>query len=318
MEPARPLRLLTWPGMPEEGAIREATRRLGRVAEIDEVASNELLEARLGSEQPYDLIFPSDYLIERLLAGGRLLEAGVPGFALERLARWARQESYDPGCRFTVPFAFGTTGYLCDAGAEGQPSWRALFEPPEGCRVGMLAEIREVAGAALIVAGHDPNAIDAAALAAAGEVLQRQRAAVARYDSDEFIDPVLSGDVVVQHAWSGPASKAVRESSRLRYVVPSEGAMLWVTSAAIPADAPDPDLSRALLVELMDPELAARTTARNGYATPNTVARRLLSSELRDDPTLFCDSATRARCARIHDLGPDEARLAAIVAPLLA
>jgi spermidine/putrescine-binding protein len=96
-------------------------------------------------------------------------------------------------------------------------------------------------------------------------------------------------------------------------VVPEEGAIWWITAAAIPADAPAPVLSLALMAELMDPELAARTTLLGGFATPNEAARRALSRELRDDEALFPGLDTLARCHAVRDLGADEARLADMV-----
>jgi spermidine/putrescine-binding protein len=211
-----------------------------------------------------------------------------------------------------VPFAFGTTGYVHDESL-GQPSgWGALLDPPPGVCVGMLDEMREVVGAALVARGHDLNSTDPAALADAQALLIDQRARVARYDSDDFLSPVVDGEVAAHHAWSGPAALAVRRYPQLRYVVPEEGAVLWITTAAIPADAPDPDASRALIRELMDPELASQTTARYGYATPNEAARALLDRELRHDTTLFPTPATLERCHVVRDLGADEARVEAV------
>ena len=98
----------------------------------------------------------------------------------------------------------------------------------------MLAEVREVVGAALIAAGHSPNDTGAAALEAASGLLERQRWQVARYDSDDFVGPVVAGSVIAHHAWSGPAAHAVRAHPGLRYVVPDEGAVLWVTTGGDP------------------------------------------------------------------------------------
>ena len=303
--------MLAWPGMPASESLAEAARRLGRTVEIDEISSNEALEARMEAQPPFDLVFPSDYLVERLAGRGSLLELEHADLPLERLANWARNAEYDRGCRWSVPFAYGTTGYLCDARfAAGTVSWAALFAPPDGIRVGMLGEVREVVGAALMATGRGPNDVSDEALAAAEALLEDQRPAVAGYQSDDFVGPVTRGEVAAHHAWSGPASNAVRHSSvPLRYVVPDEGAIVWTTTAAIPADAPEPSISLSLLRELMDAGLAARTTLLYGYATPNEAARRLLPSELRDDPNLFPDSPTLARCRTLRDLGSREQRM---------
>jgi spermidine/putrescine transport system substrate-binding protein len=303
--------VIAWPGMPDPGALKEAAARVGRPVTLEPVSSNEDLEQLMAGPEPADLVFPSDYLVERLVAADALVALEVPGVVRDRLAGWARELDCDPGCRWSIPFAFGTTGVLCDVAAGGGDSWSVLFDPALDGKVGMLDEVREVLGAALIAAGHDPNDISEGALADARSMLDRQRGRVARYDSDDFVAPVARGEVVAHHAWSGPAAMAVREHARLRYLVPREGAVLWVTTAAVPAAAAEPEVSMRLLAELTDPELAARTTAQNGFATPSGAARDLLPEALREDPALFPAPATIARCRTLHDLGAGEGRLAA-------
>ena len=211
--------------MPAHAALAEAGRRVGREVSFEEVSSNEDLERLLAAGPPCDLVFPSDYLIERLLKADALRELDLPAAAVDRLAGWAREEAYDPGCRWSVPFAFGTTGYLCDPAKAGDgSSWATLFDPAGPGRVGMLDEVREVIGAALIAGGFDPNDVGTGALAAARELLELQRPRVARYDSDDFVSSVVSGELVAHQAWSGPASHAVAANPHLRYVVPGEGA----------------------------------------------------------------------------------------------
>jgi spermidine/putrescine-binding protein len=301
----RPLRVLAWFGMPDPLALSRAAETLGRGMEVVEIASNEKLEQLLQAESgTWDLIFPSDYLVERLSDRDALLPLGTASLPLDRLAPWARECEFDPGNRASVPFAFGTTGYLRRSDFPESGSWSDLFAPPAGLKVGMLDEVREVVGAALISRGLDPNACDEESLEIAREVLEAQIPSVVRYDSDDFIGPVMSGEVSAHQAWSGPASKAVRESGGgLTYVVPSEGATLWITCAAVPADAPEPEASLAMLSALMEPELSSLATLNGGYATPNGAARALLPPAIRDDEALFPDASTIAGSHTIHDVG---------------
>jgi spermidine/putrescine-binding protein len=313
----RAVRLLAWPGMPAPEAVERAARTLGVRVEREDISSNEVLEERVREDPRFDVIFPSDYMVERLRGEGRLAEVGADQLPLERLEAWAADAEHDRGCRHSVPFAFGTTGVLHDSRRITVSSWRDVFEPAPDARVGMLSEVRELIGAALIAAGHSPN--DADALEEAVALLQRQRPAVVRYDSDDFVGPVEAGEVVAHQAWSGPAAAAVRRQPHLRYVVPEEGAVLWLTAAAVPVSAPDPELSRRLIRELMNPELAAMTTASYGYATPNAAARKLLPAELRDDPALFPPQEALERCHVLRDLAPaDLRRFDAVWSELLA
>jgi spermidine/putrescine transport system substrate-binding protein len=314
----RQLRVLAWPGMPAPEALDEAGRRLGATVHALAVSSNEAVESLMSSTAPFDLVFPSDYLVERLVGAGRLLPLDGTRLPLGRLTAWAKAAVHDPGCTHSIPFAYGTTGYLCDARMAGATTWDALFRPPAGARVGMLGEVREVVGAALIAAGHTPNDTGAPALAAARRLLEAQRPRVSRYDSDDFVGPLLDGSVIAHHAWSGPSAHAARANPGLRYVVPDDGAVLWITTGAIPADAPDPGMSHALLRELMDPRLAALTTERYGYATPNDAARGLLPPSLQADSALFPDRDTLQRCHTFRDKGPEEQRFADVWAALVA
>jgi spermidine/putrescine transport system substrate-binding protein len=309
------LRVLSWHGMPAAAALDAAAAAAGCELDLQTISSNEDLEARMAAQEPFDLVFPSDYMVERLRGQGRIAALDRDRLSrLELLAPWARELAYDPGCAHSVPFAYGTTGFLHDERLAGSDSWRDLLEPAEGIRVGMLDEVREVVGAALMATGASLNATDAASLAGARELLEYQRCSVERYDSDDFTGPVEEGTVTAHHAWSGPAALAVRRQPRLRYVVPAEGATLWITAAAIPSGAPDPDRSHALLHALMAPERAMLATATGGYATPNDAARALLAPELREDPVLFPPAGVLERCEIVRDLGADEAALEAVFA----
>jgi spermidine/putrescine transport system substrate-binding protein len=303
------LRVLCWPGMPAPEALAEAAHRLGVSVSAEEVASNERLEERMG---PFDVVFPSDYLVERLARRGALLELDLPAAVTGRIAPWAREAPHDPGCRVSLPFAFGTTGYLCGERLPDARTWMDLLRPPAGTRVGMLAEVREVVGAALIALGLSPNDAGDEAVGRARELLLAQRSQVVGYDSDDFVSPVVHGAVAAHHAWSGPAAIAVRSHAGLRYVVPDEGAALWITTGAVPAGSAHPEAARALLMELADPELAGLTTRTRGYATPNEPARERLPSAVRDDRTLFPAAAVLERCHAFRDLGAAEARLVGV------
>ena len=192
-----PLRIVVWPGMPDRAGLDRAAEAIGRRLEIAVISANEDLERLLEREGPWDLITPSDYLVEKLAAAGRLAELDPRGeLDRDQLAGWSRRPGYDPEERWSWPLAFGTTGLLYDRAAVESPSWAAFFAPADGVAVGLLAEVREVVGAALIARGHSPNAADPAALAAARELLDRQRPAVRSVSSDDFTGPVNLGNPV--------------------------------------------------------------------------------------------------------------------------
>jgi spermidine/putrescine transport system substrate-binding protein len=299
------LNLLAWHGMPAP----EALDRISSLADVSfvvsRISSNEDLERALDNGQ-YDLICPSDYLVAKLVRQGRLeLLDHERLMNLPHLAGWCWDMPYDVTCRHSVPLAFGTTGYLAERGSH-DGSWRSLFQPKSGIRVGMLGEVREVIGAALKATGHSLNESGADALADAERLLVAQRPSVDTYSSDDFLTPILSRSVQMQHAWSSPGNVAVDRDSELEYVVPREGAMMWVTTAAILSDSPTKETALAVLDALLLPEIAALTTVCSGYATPNDSARHTLDQGLRDNPVLYPSHAVLQRCELASDLGAGE------------
>ena len=258
----RALRVLAWPGMPASEALAGAAERLGCPVSVSVVVSNEALEAELdrhgAGANSFDLIFPSDYLVERLAASGRLLPLDYDALPLDRLADWSVAAAHDPGCRWSVPFAFGTTGYLTRL--EGATSWQDLFDPPARTRVGMLEEVREVVGAALIATGHGPNETSAARARgrprpAREPAPERRALRQRRLHHSRRVRGGRHPSRVERPRRVGDAPAAAAALRRAR-----RGRGIWITAAAIPVGAPDSVASTALLRELMDPELAALTT----------------------------------------------------------
>ncbi len=309
--------------MPAPEALAEVARRLGVALEREQIATNEQLEQRLLAGERYDLITPSDFMVERLAARGMLAPLD-PSLLPTRdvLAPWVRRPLWDPDERWSVPLAFGTTGYLYDRERlPGAGGWRALLAPPAGVTVGLLDEPRELIGAALLAAGERFDATDERALAAARELLLRGAAAGAygRRDSDDFVTPVRDGAVAAHHAWGGAVAAAVRTDPRLAYAVPEEGAVVWVTTAAISADCDRPALAHAAIAALLDPQVARLNVERAGHATPNAAAQALLPPALRDDPVLFPPAAVLARRLTVRDLdAAAAARLDALWAEIVA
>lgn len=295
------LRTIVWPGMPDRSALARAAEATGRDLEIVVVSSNEELERLMTERGPWDLVTPSDYMVEKLVAAGRLIELDPEGrLDRNRLAEWCRRPEYDPDERFSWPLAFGTTGILFDRELiPGSLYWREFFQPASGVKVGLLSEIREVIGAALLAIGRPPNSTDPMDLAAAQELLERQRPAVGSISSDDFTGPVIRGEVSMHQAWSGPAAAAARGHQRFGYAVPEDGALLWVTTAAIPADAVDPAGARRLLENLIKPANGRLAVENGGYSTPDEQIRAVLPDPVGADPILFPDPEVIRRCDRL-------------------
>jgi len=305
---ARRLNVYIWTNYLPAEVVSGFEHRTGVRVEVDTYSSNEaLLEKLQSGVADYDLVVPSDYMVQ-VLAPQRLLRPldrrRLPGFA--NLDPRLLDRKFDPGNRFSIPYLWGTTGIGYDRLKVSGPvdSWGALFDPRYAGRILMLDDMREAFGAALLLAGRSINERDPATLRRAAATLQAQKRLVRTYNSADFANLLAAGDVDLAQGWNGELAKVVaQDPRRFAYVVPKEGGTLWIDSLAIPSTARHLDAAYAFLAYLLEPPVAARVASGVRYATANRTARQLLAPAIRDDPAVYPPPAVLDRCELIEDLG---------------
>jgi spermidine/putrescine-binding protein len=167
----------------------------------------------------------------------------------------------------------------------------------------MLDDPRETLGASLKRLGESLNTRDETVLRRAQRLLLDQRPLVKVYDSANYHDVLLSGDVVVAQGWNGQFAKVMDQDPDLDYVIPKEGGSLFIDCLVIPAAAPHPDLAHAFFDFVMEPEIAAEICRTMGYSTPNRGAVPLLPERVRKNHAIFPTDEEIARLELIGDVG---------------
>ena len=196
------------------------------------------LEAGAGT---YDVLFPSEYMIERMINHDMLAEldlSAMPNFAnvMDRL----KDPSYDPGNAHSVPYMWGTLGYVYNTEmiSEELTSWAALFDEAYAGNVLMMNSMRDTIGLALKYLGYSMNSRDAEELKAATELLvdQKQKHIESGYLLDEIKDKMIGGEAAIGVVYSGDAQYAIDGNASLKYVIPIEGSNIWVDGMCVPKD----------------------------------------------------------------------------------
>src|SRR5690606_15981229 len=199
---------------------------------------------------------------------------------------------YDETFSHSVPYQWGTTGLgvnLSVLGTDFPRSWALVFDPeltasyPSG--VSLLNDPRETIGAALIYLGYSLNETSEDALQEAADLIRASN--VTTFDSDQYPDNLVNGEVPVSHGYSGNFFTTFAETENpdnWEYVIPEEGATLWVDNLAIPTAADHPCTAHTFINFLLDAENGAQLSEWTLYATPNAAAEELLDPEIREDP----------------------------------
>ena len=278
--------------------------------------SNEAMLSQIQSGVTYDLIVPSDYMVGIMIDEGLLTELdkdALPNYG--NLADNFVGLPYDPDGAFSVPYQYGTTGLGVNLEAVGDaftPSWALLFDPeltsqfPGG--VSVLNDPREAMGAALKYLGYSLNDTEIEHLQEAADVIAAAKVGIATFDSDQYDEALVGGEVAVAHGYSGNMIVAIGDSDnpdQYTYVLPEEGATLWIDNMAIPANAASPCTAHTFIDYLLDAENGAALTNWNYYGSPNGAAidQGLIDQEVVD---FYADTESAEGLEVIEDTGDYE------------
>ncbi len=259
------------------------------------------------SPQSFDVLFPSDYAIERMISEGLLAELNFDNIPnLQYIDANLLDPAYDPGNLYSVPYMWGTVGILYNTTMVAEPvtSWESLFDPQYQKAVLMLDSPRDSIGLALKYLGYSMNTRNPLELSAAKDLLVQQKkdGIVKAYQVDEIKDKMASGEAAMAVMWSGDAQYAIELNEDLAYVVPVEGSNIWVDGMVIPKAAKNKENAEAFINFLSRPDIAVMNCEEIWYSTPNTEAVTLMGEDYTENPTLNPPSETVANCEVLLDI----------------
>jgi spermidine/putrescine transport system substrate-binding protein len=256
----------------------------------------------------FDLIVPSDNLLRRLrtLDLVRELDTGIVT-NLDNLDDAFRRESFDPGNRFSVPWATGTTGVGYDSTVFSEPpDWNVFLDETYAGRMTVLDEMRDAFGLALFALGEDPNTRDASVIDAAADLLIQMKGVIRGFDSPTYLDLLAEGELACAHAYSTDVLQARERNPNLAYTLPPQGALRWIDSLCIPDGAPNPEGANSFIAYYLEPEVSASNAIASQVDTGNAAAREFIPQEILDDPVVFPPPDDEDRLVFTEDLGDDE------------
>ena len=233
--------------------------------------SNEMMYTKLAAGETYDVLIPSDYMIERLIKEDYLQYLDwdlIPN--KKNLMEDVVNRSYDPGNRYSCPYFWGTVGILYDTTVvdpeDLDDGWELLRNPKYNGDLYMYDSERDSFMIALKALGYSMNTTDFDEIDAAYEWLIEQRDTMAPiYAGDDVIDNMISGNKALAVVYSGDASYIISENEDLDYLTPSQGTNVWYDAMVITRDCSETDLAHAFINFMISEESALSNTAEVGY-----------------------------------------------------
>jgi len=282
-----------------ETTLEDFTRATGIEVRYDLYASNDELFAKLREGNPgYDVIFPSNDYVERMIAADMLMPLDhdrIPNRV--HIDPLFQDPVFDPGRRYSMPYMWGTMGIGYRKSVAQPRSWKALFEPEERhCgRISLLNDM-SIIQAALKYLGYSANSRDPREIDEAAELLIRAKRCIKTFAPDTGQDLLLAGEVDLCFEWNGDILQVMEEDPDLSYVVPEEGSIRWEDTMCIPKGAPHPHNAHTFINYILTPEVHASIAAFIKYACPNRTALEYLPREDLENPAIYPPREVLERC----------------------
>lgn len=288
----RSIHVYNWGDYVDMETIAQFEEETGIKVIYDTFASNEDLYVKIKqNSDPYDVIVPSEYMIERMIREDMLQEldySKIPNAKL--MDPRLMDKEYDPGNKFSIPYFWGTLGIVVNRSliSEEIDSWSALWNPKYKGQIIMYNSQRDSIAVALAKLGYSMNSSNPKELQEAKAALIEQKPLVYAYLADEGRDVMSQGDAGLSVMYSGDALMMIDENPDLDYILPKEGTNLWYDAFAVPKNAKNPTDAMTFINFMSRPDISAVNAEYNvGYATPIPKAIELLPDEIKNNPLAY-------------------------------
>lgn len=294
------LAIYNWSDYVAEGTIPGFEEEFGVEVTYDTYESNEEMLAKLqAGAAGYDVVFPTGYIIEAMIAGGLLAP-----IRRELLTNWGNlspiflDPPFDPGNVHSVPYLWGMTGVAWRTDRVDAPpaSWGVFQDDRWNGKMTMLDDARDVIAAFLKLNGFSINSTVPGELEAAKRDAIEAGTHIRAFVSAPVKGQLVSGDVWIAQLWDGDTRQAAVEEPAIAFALPREGAPIYADAMVIPRSAPHKRAAHAFMDYVLRPDVSAAISDATGYGTANAAARPR-------DPRPYPSAEELTRLEFARDLG---------------
>jgi spermidine/putrescine transport system substrate-binding protein len=295
---SKQVNVYNWDTYIGESTLDEFTDATGIAVRYDLFASNEELFAKLREGNPgYDVIYPSNDFVERMIAADMLLPLDhdrIPNFA--NIDPAFRDPGYDPGREHAMPYFWGTFGIGYRKSVASPKGWADLFEGDAYAgRISLLNSVDSIL-ASLKYLGYSLNTHDPEQIEEAARTLIDIKPKIKSFAPDTGQDLLIAGEVDVCLEYNGDILQVMEEDDDLSYVVPAEGGLLWEDTMCIPQGAPNPVNAHTFIDFILEAEVHGAIAEYVRYPCPNAAALEYIPKADRENPAIYPPREVLERC----------------------
>lgn len=236
--------------------------------------SNEMLYTKLLGGNSYDVIVPSDYMIEQLIQENQLQKLNkslIPNLSHVNSNLLEKQKIFDPKLEYAVPYFWGNVGIVynkkkVDPVEVEKLGWNIFHHTKYKGKIFFYDSQRDGFMVALKALGYSMNTKNDEEIQKAYTWLRKMNKTMEpSYVTDEVIDDMINRKKDIALMYSGDAAYVLSENKDLAYFQPKEGTNIWVDAMVIPKNASCPALANAFINEMTSKEVQKNNSEAVGY-----------------------------------------------------
>lgn len=271
--------------------------------------SNEEMYAKIkAGSSAYDIVIPSDYMIQRMIKEDLLLKLDYSEISnYSYIDNDYKGLYFDPNNEYTVAYNVGMVGLIYNKTMvkEAPDSWEALFDPSYKGNILTFNNSRDAFAIAQFALGLDVNSENKADWDKAAQKLKQQNSVLQARVMDEVFNKMESGNAAITPYYAGDFHIMKEANDDLEFVYPKEGTNIFVDSVCVPKTAQNYEAAMMYINFLCEPEVALANAEYICYASPNTAVVNNEKYTYKDDAILYPDDEVKKNTQYYHDPSPE-------------
>lgn len=281
------LHVYNWGEYTGENIISGFEELTGAKVIMDNFDSNEQMYIKVANGDAYDVLVPSDYMIQRMMQEDMLqkLEPETRKECLSELMEAIKGLPYDPKNEYSIPYFWGTVGIVYDKTKVSEEDlenegWNIFLDQKYKGDIYLYDSERDSFMMALKALGYSMNTTSADELNAAFNwLVQCVQTMDPEIVTDEIIDNMAQARKALGLIYSGDAAYVMSENENMGFYMPTSGTNLWSDAMVIPKNAKNPKLANEFIRYITSYDAAMDNSSYVGYTSPNKEVTEELGGE---------------------------------------
>ncbi len=239
-------------------------------------ATNEDMYAKItNSAVAYDIVIPSDYMIQKMIENGLLMEIDTSRLSnYENISDDFKGLYYDPESKYSIPYSYGMVGIIynsefVDEEDVADESWDLLWNEKYSGKILQFNNPRDAFATAMYRDQMDINSKDPAVWSKALEELSKQKPLLQGYVNDEIFNKMKGASAYIAAYYAGDFLTMAAGNEDLNFYYPTEGTNYFVDAMCILKNSKNADLAHEYIDYMISLEAATANALYIGYASPN-------------------------------------------------